>query len=89
MKKGFWLKRVCCLILAMLMLFVFCAMGHDCHQDHCPVCLLTASFGRTWSLIVIVFGLFCLRCWCWILDSQYAVAGGTDSLVALKVKLSD
>lgn len=89
MNKRSWLNRGFCVALAVLMLLIFCAVGHDCHHDHCPVCLLTASFGLTLGLVALAFGLFCLRCWHLTADVQRTAAGRGDSLVALKVKLSD
>ncbi len=84
-----WLKRGICVALAVLMLLIFCAVGHDCHHDHCPMCMLTASFRLTLGLAALAFGLFCLRCWHLMVDVQRIAAGRGSSLVALKVKLSD
>ena len=82
-------KRVLCVVLVIFLLLIFCAVGHDCHQDDCPMCLLTASFRLTLGLIVLSFGLFCLRCWHLMENVQREAAGRGASLVALKVKLSN
>lgn len=89
MDKRSWLKRAACVGLVLLLVMVFCAVGHDCHHDDCPVCLLTASFRLTLGLTVLVMGLFCLRCWHLLEDAQRNAAGRGVTLVALKVKLSD
>lgn len=89
MNKCDWLKRASCVALVVLLLLVFCAVGHKCHHDDCPVCMLAASFRLTLGLATLVLGLFCLRCWQLIADAQHKAAGRGDTLVALKVKLSD
>ena len=89
MKKCSWLKRALGVALVVFLLLIFCAVGHDCHHDQCPVCMLTASFGLTLGLMAFVFGLFCLRYLCLTARAQTVVVGRGGTLVALKVKLSD
>ena len=89
MNKRHWLKRVFCIALVALLLLVFCAVGHKCHHDDCPVCLLAASFRLTLGLVTLACGLSCLRCWHLIADVQRKAASRGGTLVALKVKLSD
>lgn len=89
MNMRFWLKRATCVALVIVLLLAFCAMGHDCHHEDCPVCLLTASFRLTLGLKALAIGLFCLRCWQGFADEQRHVAGREESLVALKVKLTN
>lgn len=89
MNERLWLKRALCVSLVVFLLLIFCAAGHDCHQDHCPMCMLTASFRLTLGLAALIFGLFCLRCWHLTVDAQRNAAGRGGTLVALKVKLSD
>lgn len=89
MNKRSWQRRAVCMVLVVLLLLVFCAVGHKCHHDDCPVCMLAASFRLTLGLATLVLGLFCLRCWQLIADAQHKAAGRGDTLVALKVKLSD
>lgn len=89
MNRRSWMRRVCCVALVFFLLLVFCAVGHECHHDNCPVCLLAASFRLTLGLAALAMGLFCLRCWHLIEDVQRNAAGRGASLVALKVKLSD
>lgn len=82
-------KRAFCVALALLLLLIFCAVGHDCHHDHCPVCMLTASFRLTLGLTALLFGLFCLQCIGLPLGMQNIAPGRGGTLVSLKVKLSD
>ena len=89
MNKRSWQRRAVSMVLVVLLLLVFCAVGHKCHHDDCPVCMLVASFRLTLGLATLVLGLFCLRCWQLIADAQHKAAGRGDTLVALKVKLSD
>ena len=89
MNKRAWQRRAVSMVLVVLLLLVFCAVGHKCHHDDCPVCMLAASFRLTLGLATLVLGLFCLRCWQLIADAQHKAAGRGDTLVALKVKLSD
>ena len=89
MNKRYWLKRVFCIALVALLLLVFCAVGHKCHHDDCPVCLLTASFRLTLGLTALLFGLFCLQCIGLPLGTQNVASGRGGTLVSLKVKLSD
>lgn len=90
MNKQSWRKRVLCVALAVLLLLIFCTVGHDCHYDDCPVCLLAASFRLTLGMAVLALGIFSLR---WVLCScahmQHCTAGKDATLVSLKVKLSD
>lgn len=89
MNMRFWLKRATCVALVIVLLLAFCAMGHDCHHEDCPLCLLTASFRLTLGLAALAIGLFCLCCWQGFADEQRNVAGREESLVALKVKLTN
>ena len=89
MNKRLWLKRAICVGLALFLLLIFCAVGHDCHRDHCPLCLLTASFRLTLGLSALVFGLVCLRYLFLFVGEQTVTVGRGGTLVALKVKLSD
>ena len=90
MNERLWLKRAICVGLVAFLLLIFCAVGHDCHHDDCPVCMLTASFRLTVGLMAIVFGLFCLQCGAGLpADTQLDATGREGTLVALKVKLSD
>ena len=90
MNQCHWMKRTFCVALVVLLLLSFCALDHNCHRDHCPVCLLAAAFRLTLSLIFPVFGLSFL-----LQSAHFSAAhqvGATDqegTLVALKVKLSD
>ncbi len=89
MNERLWLKRAICVCLVVFLLLVFCAVGHDCHHDDCPVCLLTASFRLTFGLAALIFGLFCLQCTGIPAGVQAAASGRGGTLVSLKVKLSD
>lgn len=89
MNERLWLKRAMCVGLVVFLLLIFCAVGHDCHHDDCPVCLLTASFRLTLGLTALTFGLFCLQYLCLPIRTQIIAAGRGGTLVALKVKLSD
>ena len=89
MNKRSWQRRAVSMVLVVLLLLVFCAVGHKCHHDDCPVCMLAASFRLTLGLATLVLGPFRLRCWQLIADVQHKAAGRGDTLVALKVKLSD
>lgn len=89
MNERLWLKRTICVGLVVFLLLIFCAVGHDCHHDDCPVCMLTASFRLTLGLVTLVFGLFCLRYLCLLIRTQTTAVGRGGTLVALKVKLSD
>lgn len=82
-------KRAFCMVLALLLLLIFCAVGHDCHHEHCPVCMLTASFRLTLGLTALIFGLFCLQCIGFPVGTQNVALGRGGTLVSLKVKLSD
>ena len=82
-------KRGLCVVLVIFLLLIFCAVGHDCHHDDCPMCLLTASFRLTLGLLVLSFGLFCLRCSGILLGMRQTAPGRGGTLVSLKVKLSD
>ena len=82
-------KRALCVALVIFLLLIFCAVGHDCHQDDCPMCLLTASFRLTLGLTALIFGLFCLRCSGAFLGMRPITPGRGGTLVSLKVKLSD
>lgn len=82
-------KRALCVALVIFLLLIFCAVGHNCHHDDCPMCLLTASFRLTLGLVTLAMGLFCLRCWHLKENVQREAAGRGASLVALKVKLSN
>lgn len=82
-------KRGLCVVLVIFLLLIFCAVGHDCHQDDCPMCLLTASFRLTLGLTALIFGLFCLRCSGILLGMRQTAPGRGGTLVSLKVKLSD
>jgi glutamate synthase domain-containing protein 2 len=73
----------------LLLVMVFCAVGHDCHHEDCPVCLLTASFRLTLGLTALAIDMFCQCCWHLSEDVQQNAAGRGVTLVALKVKLSD
>jgi hypothetical protein len=89
MNMRFWLKRATCVALVIVLLLAFCAMGHDCHHEDCPVCTLAASFRLTLGLTALAIGLFCLRCWHFPEDAQRDAAGRGVTLVALKIKLSN
>lgn len=82
-------KRALCVALVIFLMLIFCAVGHDCHQDDCPMCLLTASFRLTLGLTALIFGLFCLRCSGILLGMRQTAPGRGGTLVSLKVKLSD
>lgn len=83
------LQRAICILLVIVLLLSFCVMGHKCHHEDCPVCLLTASFRLTLGLAALTIGLFCLRCRNIFADVQRDAAGRRASLVALKVKLTN
>lgn len=89
MNKTRWLKRISCVALVIFLLLIFCAVGHECHHDSCPVCLLAASFRLTLGSAVLALVPPCLTCVCLWASAQSAAAGRGVSLVALKVKLSD
>ena len=89
MNMRIWLTRVTCLGLVIVLLLAFSVMGHCCHHDDCPVCMLAASFRLTLGLVALAIGLFCLRCWHLMENVQRDAAGRGASLVALKVKLSN
>lgn len=90
MNRRFVLKRAFCICMALLLLLIFCAVGHSCHHDHCPVCILTATFRLGLGLVALAFGMvFLPRFACRLTDAYVPKAGGICSLVALKVKLSD
>ena len=89
MNMRLWLRRATCVALVIVFLLAFCVMGHDCHHDDCPVCLLTASFRLTFGLAALIFGLFCLQCTGIPAGVQAAASGRGGTLVSLKVKLSD
>ena len=90
MKNGLWRNRGICLALAILLLLVFCTLGHDCHHEKCPICYLTASFRFTMALLALVSPLPLLSCGAFAAgEMQGCTAGKEHTLVALKVKLSD
>ena len=89
MNKTRWLKRISCVALVVFLLLIFCAAGHECHHDSCSVCLLAASFRLTLgsaALALVSPGLTCVRL---LAGVPSAAVGRGNSLVALKVKLSD
>ena len=83
-------RQVFCLLLAVILLLIFCAVGHDCHHDQCPVCMLTASFKLTLGAFALMFARSLLQQYIGIAEDmhQYTADKG-GNLVALKVKLSD
>lgn len=90
MNKRYWLKRAFCMALVVLLLLIFCAVGHRCHHDRCPVCMLTASFGLTWGLLSLTAGLSFLLVAFRIPEQLQPDATKRESTpVALKVKISD
>lgn len=90
MNKRSWLKRTICAALVVCLLLIFCAVGHKCHHDQCPVCMLTASFGLAWGLLALAVGLsFLLLAFRIPEKTQPCGTGREGTLVALKVKLSD
>ena len=90
MNKRDWLKRAFCVALVVLLLFAFCAVGHKCHHDHCPVCLLAASFRLSWGLLALAVGLsFLLLVFRLPEKPQPCATQREGTPVALKVKLSD
>ena len=89
MNERDWLKRSGCILLVALLLLIFCAVGHDCHHEQCPVCLLSASFRMTMGLLILAFGWLFVQCRHVLVDAPCAATGIGASLVALKVKLSD
>ena len=82
-------KRGLCVALVIFLLLIFCAVGHDCHHDDCPMCLLTASFRLTLGLTALILGLSCLRCSGILLGMRQTIPGRGGTLVSLKVKLSN
>jgi hypothetical protein len=89
MNNGSRYRQVLCVLMALLLLLILCAMGHDCHREHCPVCMLTASFRLTLGLVALVYHLFCPKFIHLFMDRGAETAGAEENLVALKVKLSD
>ena len=90
MDKRFWQKRVFCMMLIVFLLLIFCSVGHSCHREDCPVCLLTATFKLSPGLCALTLGLVLLpRFLCHFGRANILIACGEETLVALKVKLSD
>ena len=82
-------KRVFCMAIAVFMLLIFCAAGHSCHHDQCPVCMRTAAFKLTLGALAFLFVRAVLQ-HIGLAEALLRYApnkGGT--LVTLKVKLSD
>lgn len=85
-------KRLVCLLLVIVLMAIFCSAGHDCHggmNEHCPVCLVLSA----WKLVLPgVLALTFLACLAGlILHTVSTDADGNEknTLVSLKVKLSD
>ena len=90
MNEHSWKKRAICIGLVVFLLLIFCAVGHDCHHDQCPVCMLTASFKLTLGALALMFARSLLQQFIGVAEDmhQYTADKG-GNLVALKVKLSD
>ena len=83
-------KQAFCLVLAVMLLLIFCAAGHACHHDQCPVCMLTASFKLTLGTFALMFARSLLQQYIGFAEDMYQyTADKGGNLVALKVKLSD
>ena len=90
MDKRFWQKRALCMMLIVFLLLIFCSVGHSCHREDCPVCLLTATFKLSLGLYTLALGLvFMPRFARYFGKTNAIIACGEETLVALKVKLSD
>lgn len=90
MNRRLWCKRAICVALAVFLLLIFCSVGHSCHHDHCPVCMLTAAFRLGLGVLCLTLGIVCLPPLAYrFTDVHGPKTAGFCSLVALKVKLSD
>ena len=90
MNRRVWWKQAVCIALAVLLLLIFCWVGHSCDHSHCPVCLLTATFRLSMSLTALWLGLIFLPKLMRRLGISHSqTEGREETLVAWKVKLSD
>ena len=90
MNRRLWCKRAICVALAVFLLLIFCSVGHSCHHDHCPVCMLTAAFRLGLGVLCLALGIVCLPPLAYRFTDVYGPkTAGFCSLVAMKVKLSD
>lgn len=94
MKNGRGIYRGICLLLAAVLLLIFCSAGHECHSDamdhHCPVCLILSAWKLALPGLLALTGVACFAgAALHTGDAASAHSGEKTTLVALKVKLSD
>ncbi len=85
-------RRWICLLLAAVLLLILCSAGHECHggmNEHCPVCLVLSAWKLVLPGLLAMIFFACLAEL--MLHAVSADAGGNEknTLVSLKVKLSD
>lgn len=90
MNTRFNSRQVLCLLLIVILLLIFCAVGHDCHHDECPVCMLTAAFKLTLGIFMLTLAQSLYQQYIGLAEDLYTYsADDAGNLVSLKVKLSD
>ena len=89
MNTRFNSRQTFCFLLVVLLLLIFCAVGHDCQHDECPVCMLTASFKLTLGALAFLCVRLVLQHIGLAEELALYAANKGSTLVALKVKLSD
>ncbi len=85
--------RAICLMLSLVLLLIFCSVGHECHgeamDEHCPVCLILSAWKLALPGLLALAGAVCLCFTALRIARQEADREEKATLVALKVKLSN